>query len=195
MSQAELKPYELMQKMVDFLERESVPYRIVGSMASIVYGEPRFTNDVDVLVDLPANRVDALCREFQPPDYFVAAHAVQQAIASRRQFNIIHIPAGLKIDMILSEDSEFGRLDITLGERLKSEGFFNALFASPENVILKKLVYFREGGSDKHLRDIAGMFLIQGDRVDQEYLSEWARKLGVTQELQLMRKRLKEQDS
>ena len=63
MSKAELKPYELMQKVADFLERESVPYRIVGSMASMAYGEPRLTNDVGVLVDLPMAKVDALCEE------------------------------------------------------------------------------------------------------------------------------------
>ena len=80
MSKAELKPHELMQKVADFLERESVPYRIVGSMASIAYGEPRFTNDVDVLVDLSMENVDALCREFPSPDYFVAPHAVRQAV-------------------------------------------------------------------------------------------------------------------
>ena len=56
MSNAELKPHELMQKVADFLQRESVPYRIVGSMASMAYGEPRFTNDVNVLVDLPLEK-------------------------------------------------------------------------------------------------------------------------------------------
>ena len=49
MTPSDLQPYELMQRMADFLERESVPYRVIGSIASIAYGEPRFTNDVDIL--------------------------------------------------------------------------------------------------------------------------------------------------
>ena len=192
MSASDLKPYELMQKVADFLERESTPYRIVGSMASIVYGEPRFTNDVDVLVDLPREKVEAVCREFPPPDYDVSAEAVREAIAKRHQFNILHMPSGLKVDMILPADTEFSRLDISHGRRMKSEGFYNALFASPENVILKKLFYFQEGGSDKHLRDIASIMLIQGEKIDQAYLHEWAAKLRVADELQLVREQLRE---
>ena len=52
-------------------------------------------------------------------------------------------------------------------------------FASPEDVILKKMVYHKEGGSDKHLRDIAGVLRIQGERLDRGYLSEWALTLQV----------------
>jgi hypothetical protein len=187
MSQVELKPHELMQKVADFLECESVPYRIVGSMASMAYGEPRFTNDVDVLVDLPMEKVDALCQEFPAPDYFVAPHAVRHAISTRHQFKILHISAGLKVDMILSADSEFDRLNLSSGQRLTSEGSYDALFASPENVILKKLVYYQEGGSEKHLRDIGSMLAIQREKIDQAYLDEWASELGVAEELQLVR--------
>jgi hypothetical protein len=107
----------------------------------MAYGEPRFTNDVDVLVDLSMEKVDARCQEFRSPDYFGAPHAVRLAISSRHQFNILHIPAGLKVDMILSADTEFDRLNLNSGQRLRSEGEYDALFASPENVILKKLVY------------------------------------------------------
>jgi hypothetical protein len=190
MSSVDLKPYELMQMVADFLERESVPYRIVGSMASIAYGEPRFTNDVDVLVDLPQEKVELLLREFPSPDFYISIDAAHEAIRTRRQFNILHPPSGLKVDMIMTSDSEFSRLDITHGQRLKSEGFYDALFASPENVVLKKLLFFQDGCSDKHLRDSAGILLIQGDRIDQDYLEEWAEKLGVADELQLVRERL-----
>ena len=195
MSAADLMPYELMQQVVDFLERESVPYRVVGSMASMAYSEPRFTNDVDILVDLSLDKVDALCQEFQAPDYFVAPHAVRQAIQSRHQFNILYIPAGLKVDMILTADSEFDRLNINQGQRLKNEGLYDALFASPENVLLKKLVYFQEGESEKHLRDIASMLSVQGENIDQAYLDLWAEKLGVIEELKLVRQRLSENDT
>lgn len=194
MSSSDLQPYEFMQEVVDFLERESVPYRIVGSLASIIYGEPRFTNDVDILLDLPQSKVDALCQQFPPPDFYVSAIAVREAIAERRQFNILHIPSGLKADLILSDDTEFGRLDISRGQRVRSEGYYNALFASAENVILKKLLYFQHGGSEKHLRDITGVITVQADRIDQAYLDHWAKKLGVTKELALVRRKLDERE-
>ncbi len=194
MPPTELKPHELMQKVADFCERESVPYRIVGSMASMAYGEPRFTNDIDVLVDLPVEKIEALCREFPSPDFFIAPHAVRQAILNRHQFNILHIPAGLKVDMILAADTEFDRRNLDTGQRLRCEGAYDALFASPENVILKKLVYYQEGGSEKHLRDIASMLAIQGEQIDQAYLDNWASELGVTEELHLIRQRISGQN-
>ena len=94
--------------------------------------------------------------------------------------------------MILCQDTEFSRADLTLGQRLKSEGFYDAWFASPENVILMKLRYFQEGGSEKHLRDIASILLVQGEAVDRTYLDEWASKLGVAAEWQLVSRRLRE---
>ncbi len=189
----EFKPFELMQSVVDFLERESVPYRIVGSIASIIYGEPRFTNDVDILVDLPESKIDLLCHQFSPPDYYVSPDAAREAIAARKQFNIIHLPSGFKADLILTIDTEFGRLDISQGRRIASQGFFNALFASPENVILKKLIFFQRGGSDKHLRDCASILLVQGSEIDQEYLRYWSEKLRVAEELKIVADRVEEE--
>ena len=184
-----MEPYELLRRIVDFLERESVRYRVVGSMASIAYGEPRFTNDIDILVDLPLGKIDALCREFPDDDYYLSPEAARTAISQRHQFNILHFPSGLKIDLILVQDTDFSRADIAQGRRLKSEGFYDAWFASPENVILKKLEYYREGGSEKHLRDIAGILTIQGESIDRAWIEAWAVRLGVEPEWRIVRNR------
>jgi hypothetical protein len=40
-------------------------------------------------------------------------------------------------------------------------------------------VYYRDGGSEKHLRDITGVLKISGDELDRGYLDEWAERLGV----------------
>lgn len=66
------------------------------------------------------------------------------------------------------------------------------MLAAPEDVILKKLEYFKMGGSEKHLRDIAGMMKVQADRVDNEYLSSWITRLGLSAEWQLVKSRLEE---
>ena len=177
-----LQPYQLLQAMADFCERERIPYRVVGSMASIVYGEPRFTNDVDVLVDMTEQHITAIEKEFPDPDFYLSTEAIRTAIRSRTQFYILHLPSGLKLDIIQRADSEFSKLDITHGQRLRSEGFYDAWFASPENVILMKLRYYREGGSDKHLRDVASMLVTQGNTIDRDYIDLWADKLGVDEQ-------------
>jgi len=194
-SPADLRPYELLQKAANFFERLDVPYRIVGSMASMAYSEARFTNDIDFLVDLREEHLEPLEQEFPAPDYYVSPTAAREAIRERRQFNIIHGPSGLKLDIIQRKETEFSRLDISHGRRLKSDGFYEAWFGSPENVILMKLRYFQEGGSEKHLRDIASILLIQENAIDGGYITEWAAKLGVTAEWDLVRQRVDEATS
>lgn len=66
MNPTELEPHQLMQRLADFMEAHKIDYRIVGSMASMVYGEPRFTNDVDIVVELRTEHVPALCAAFAP---------------------------------------------------------------------------------------------------------------------------------
>lgn len=51
-------------------------------------------------------------------------------------------------------------------------------FASPEDVILKKLQYYLEGRSEKHIRDIAGVIRVQGDALDRTFISEWATRMN-----------------
>ena len=193
MSPSDLQPYELMQKAATFFERHDVPYRVVGSIASIAYSEPRFTNDIDILVELRVDLVESIEQEFPSPEYYLSLDAVRSAIRSRRQFNVIHVPSGLKLDIIQCKDSEFGRLDISQGQRLKSDGFYDAWFASPENVILMKLRFFKVGGSDKHLRDTASILLVQGSRIDRDYITKWSQQLGVSEEWQLVCQKADEQ--
>ena len=187
---AELKPYELLQKAADLFERLGVVYRVVGSMASMAYSEPRFTNDIDILVDLRDADAAAIAIEFPAPDFYVSLPAIREAIHRQRQFNVIHFASGLKLDIIQRKDTEFSRMDLTHGQRLTNPGYYDAWFGSPENVALMKLRYFQEGGSEKHLRDIASMLLVQGVAMDRHYIGEWAAKLGVAEEWALVQKRV-----
>ena len=68
-----------------------------------------------------------------------------------------------------------------LAEDLAWSSLIFSVFASPEGVILKKLEYYREGGSDKHLRDIAGILRISGDQVDFAYIGDWATRLDLAE--------------
>lgn len=188
----ELEPVALMQIMARFFELHDINYRVCGSLASMAYGEPRFTNDVDILVELTLDKIASLCNAFDSPDYYVSEIAAREAIRSRRQFNIIHPASGLKVDLILPPDTEFGRLEMSRGERLISTGELTAWFSSPEDVLLNKLIYFRIGSSEKHLRDIAGMMKLLKDRLDTAYVDEWASKLGVMDKWHMVRDRVNE---
>lgn len=179
--------YDLLQYAAETLERLQVRYLVTGSMATITHGEARFTNDVDVVADFRAEHIEGILKAFPAPDYYCSRDAVQVAVRQRSQFNVIHPASGLKIDFMVPSDDEFNRSRLSRGVSVTMDEMgHRAVFASPEDVILKKLQYFREGGSEKHVRDIKGVLMIQGDAIDFNYLRQWAEHLNVMNELAIV---------
>ena len=171
---------ELLRYLVETLEELGIDYMIGGSQASIYYGEPRFTQDIDVIADLAPLHVPPLLERFALPDFYVSEHAVWEAITHRDQFNIFHPASGLKIDVILKKDTPYDQLQFERRQRQPLILGRDASFARPEDVILCKMLHFKEGRSERHLRDIAGMLAISGAAIDTRYVEEWAERLGVT---------------
>lgn len=173
-----------MQRVAAFLESHGIRYRVVGSLASMAYGEPRFTNDIDILADVREEHCKAFLDAFPPPEHYLSDAAMRSAVRQFGQFNVIHIPSGIKVDVIVLKQDEYSRSEIERGRRLVSPGEFDVWFAAPEDVILNKLRYYRDGGSDKHVRDITSMLMVQGGAVDRAYIASWAARLGVLSEWQ-----------
>jgi hypothetical protein len=100
---------DLLGHACEVLDRLRLTYLVTGSTATIAYGEPRFTNDIDIVVDLPLDRVADFCAGFPADDFYLSLTAVADAVRSRHQFNVLHPASGLKIDFIVLTDSEFDR--------------------------------------------------------------------------------------
>ena len=179
---------DLVRYLAIALNDMGIPYAIVGGTASIFFGEPRFTNDVDVVVDLPLERVQEFCAKFPDSLFYVSVQAAMRAVMMRHQFNIIQPESGLKVDVIIPS-SLFDRQQFAR-RRIQRPGDFDASFASPEDVILKKLEYFNEGHSEKHLRDITGILKLCPDPIDREYIVHWAQELDLMEIWQAILKRL-----
>lgn len=171
---------ELLRYLADTFDRLGLRYAVTGSTATITYGEPRFTNDIDVVVDIPAARIDEFMLAFPRPDFYPSLTAVESAVAHQRQFNIIHPTSGLKVDVIVASQSEFDRQRLDRSRLLAVLADRSVSFAAPEDVILKKMEYYQQGGSEKHLRDISGVLRLQGDRIDRDRITAWAARLGVS---------------
>lgn len=168
---------ELLRFAVEVLERLRLPYLVTGSIATVFYGEPRFTNDIDLVVDLPPERVGELCRAFPAGEFYVDEEAARDAVRRHGQFNVLHPASGLKLDLMIPAPTDFNRSRFARATRVRPADDYPASFASPEDVILKKMEYYREGGSEKHLRDITGVLKVSGDRIDRAYVEDWARRL------------------
>ena len=129
------------------------------------------------MVDLPETAVDDFCREFPENEFYVSEDAALDAVRRRSQFNIIHPLSGFKVDIIVPESTEFNQSRFGRSRRVHAGMDWDASFSSPGDAILKKMEYFREGGSEKHLRDIAGVIKTSGDSIDRSYIEQWAATL------------------
>ena len=183
---------DLLRFVVSVLERLSLRYFVTGSTVTIFYGEPRFTNDIDIVVDLPADAVAAFCRQFPEDEFYVSADAALAAVGRHAMFNVIQPRTGLNVDVIVPAPSEFNRSRFARARRVRAGEDWDVSFSSPEDAILKKMEFHREGGSDKHLRDIASVLRTSGDEVDTAYIDRWAATLGVTEVWRAILARLKE---
>jgi len=180
---------DLLRFALDILDDLEIPYALVGSIASGAYGEPRLTQDINVVVDMSADQAEELCSRFPETDFYVSSLAARKAVQSTSQFNILDPSSGNKIDVMIAgrENWRKGQLDrrrpvLVLPGR-------QVFVACPEDVILGKLEYYDEGGSEKHLRDIAGIIKVSGDILDRRYIEAWAAKLGLTETWQAVLRR------
>lgn len=176
-----MEPDELLEIAANVCDRLGLTYLVVGSTATIAYGEPRFTNDIDIALELPATLLEPFCDSFPAPDFYLSRDTVREAVRRGKQFNLIHPASGLKIDFMVLTQGDFDRSRVARRRELPVLEGRTVSFASPEDVILKKLVYYQAGRSEKHLRDIAGVLRIQGEKIDRDYLTHWANELGVSE--------------
>jgi hypothetical protein len=183
---------ELLEFMANVLETLGIPYFVTGSVASAAWGEPRFTNDIDIVVRIESSQTESLITSFPDSDFYVSRSAAEEAVRRRRMFNIIHFASGLKVDLVVASDSEFDRERMARVRSLPAIRKRMIPFASPEDVILKKMLYFREGSSEKHLRDIGAVLTTQGNEIDRCYLDRWVAKFQLEEIWSLVLKRLEE---
>ena len=169
---------ELLRHAVDTLEDLAVPYFVVGSFASIAYGEVRFTQDIDIVAAFLPLHLPGLLAAFPSPDYYMSESAVREAIRTSFQFNVIHSTSGNKIDFVLPRSGAWAEMQMTRRRAVRLLPDRDVMTAAPEDVILGKLWYYSAGGGDRHLRDIAGILRVTGDGVDRNDVERWATELG-----------------
>lgn len=167
-----MAPPELHRLILGPIQHTGIPYMVTGGVAAIAYGEPRLTNDVDIVVDGAPRYAPRFTAVFPTPDYYVPPHEVLVEEFGRSRhghFNIIHNDTGLRADVYVAGDDPLNAWAME-HRHTESIGADPIWFAPIEYVIVRKLEYYAEGSSDRHLRDIASMLGISGDMIDHEVL-------------------------
>lgn len=187
-----MEQHELLARTVEVLRRLNVPYFVTGSVASGYFGEPRFTNDIDIVARLTAESLGEFCATFSSPEFYVSEMGAQTAVERGGQFNVIQADTGFKLDVIVPTPSGFSASCFARRREVKGKEVEGS-FASPEDVIISKLLFYKEGESPKHLRDIGGILKLCPQPVDRVYIEQWARELGVEDIWRSILKRLESQ--
>ena len=147
----------------------------------MLFGEPRMTHDIDLVVFLDDADMLRLAPVFSAPDFYLPPPEVVRIEAARERrghFNVIHLTSGLKADFYLAGRDPLHHWAIQRARTIEiTEG--EVTVAPPEYVILRKLEYFREGGSPKHVRDIRSILALSSNRLDHPALLEWIDRLGL----------------
>lgn len=172
------RPAELLALICSVLEDTGIRYAVGGSLAAMVYGEPRMTQDIDIVAALDDQGLSALVERLPPSVLYLDLPTARQAVREAGQFNIVHPWSGMKIDLYVAGD-DLSRAQVRGARQERLDDATEAMFSPPEELIVQKLQFYASGGSDKHLRDVSSMLRIAGDRIDRTRAGELAVELGL----------------
>lgn len=171
---------EFAQSIILTIESLELDYAIGGAFASIAYGVARTTADIDISLLLPQPVTQRFVDAIQELDLFLTVEDVIDAQIQDLPFNIIDAESGYKVDVFLIGSTP---LEVSVMRRRRRVIYdpssnASAMLYAPEDVIIYKLKYYQMGKSQKHLRDIAAMLIVQGEILDYDYIAHWADDVG-----------------
>lgn len=168
---------EVLRHVIEVFNDAKIVYMLTGGIAVSYYGRPRFTHDVDFVVQALQDDASVFENAFQR-DFYVSREGIVDAIQHHTMFNLIHNDTGLKIDCWVVKNNAYGRA--ALSRRVKSIILdVEAYISTPEDLILAKLDWFKASGTQKHFDDVIGIIQLQADHLDMDYLNAWTNNLAL----------------
>jgi len=167
-----MTPEQLLCQTAKILENLNISYIVTGGFAVAVLTKPRYTADIDIVIELFPKKVKQLAKKLRSIDkeVYISEEAMYDALKHKGEFNFIHPQTGLKVDFWVKRYpfEQFERVVIKNinGQKVK--------FIPPEDLILSKLVWYKEGQSAKQLEDIK--LILETFKSDLNYIKNWAEK-------------------
>lgn len=172
---------EALQRIAAELNRAGVAYMLTGSFASVFYGSPRSTQDIDLVIEANAAQLRTFLESLPSNEYYVEPDAALEALRRESLFNIIDLKTSWKIDMIICKSRVFSREEFSRRRHVDVEGV-SLFVASAEDMIVAKLEWAKLGQSQRQIEDAAGILKIRGTSLDRPYLDKWIRDLELTKQ-------------
>lgn len=176
------EPVAVTLLVIDAINQQNIPYVIVGSLASTQHGLARSTLDSDLLVKIELSQVPALISQLQDTFYADEMMAIN-AINNKSSFNVIHLETMFKVDLFVAHEDLFDQAQLDRRRpRAVAKGLDQEIYIlSAEDTILSKLKWYRLGGeqSEQQWRDVIGVYKVQREQLDFQYLHKMAVQLQV----------------
>ncbi len=182
---------DFLGRLIKKLDEQNIPYMLAGSVSSSLHGQPRATNDADIVIAPAEEQLIAFLKSLGD-DYYVNPDAARDAFKSNSVFNVIDIQNSWKADIIIRKNRPFSREEFQRRQKANIMGL-DAWVVSPEDVILSKLEWAKNSKSSQQLQDALGVAAVQYDHLDRDYLHKWAKELQVESSLEELLKQAKEQ--
>jgi hypothetical protein len=157
------------------LDGAGIAYMLTGSMAMNYYAQPRMTRDIDVVVALTPADVGKVVDLFSR-DYYVSEDAVRDSIAAESIFNLIHNESVIKVDCIVQKKTPYRRAEFDRRKQIRI-GDFSTWIASKEDLIISKLFWAKDTGSEIQMDDVRNL---AETGCDVAYVENWTGEHGLT---------------
>jgi len=168
---------EFFKLVIQCLRETGIQYVVVGGIASIVWGRPRTTNDVDVIIKATRSEISSLADFLEKKGFVYGTKDIARALEEKSIATILHEDFPYKMDIkgiyeALDERSLYNRLSLRI---------FNleAYIEKPEDLIIAKLRY----GSTMDFEDAKAILIRQNEKLDYEYLENIAKQEDLEEDL------------
>ncbi|HWP97599.1 MAG TPA: hypothetical protein VN426_12205 [Syntrophomonadaceae bacterium] len=176
-----LIPFSVTLKVIKVLEECDINYFIGGSLGSSLYGIPRATLDADLVSQLDRSKVEQLVEKLKD-EFYIDADMIYDAIQHESCFNVIHLSTMFKVDIFVLKNDPYAKEEFSRRKpEIIAETGQIMQIATPEDIILTKLLWYKDGGcvASRQFLDAKGVLKVQRERLDHDYLKHWAKTLGV----------------
>ncbi|MCA6597205.1 MAG: hypothetical protein IM539_13100 [Pseudanabaena sp. M046S1SP1A06QC] len=177
-------PLEMALQLHDLLIALQVDYYITGGASAVVYGEPRTTRDIDLVLAISLSKIEALAIALEQAGFHIAGMEDVRSGQSKI-LQIIHMESISRADLIIAGNQPFDLIQFQRKQAIEVMEGRILYYASPEDVILNKLVWRTQSVSEKQWRDVLGILKVQMELLDLDYLRQWAGYLEVLDDLDL----------
>jgi hypothetical protein len=177
-----LSELDILKDVTKKFDQLNIPYMLTSSLAMSYYAQPRMTRDIDLIVIILPAVIEKLEATFSP-EYYVLSEAIKDAIKTEFIFNLIHSQSSVKIDCIVRKNNEYRITEFKRRRKIMLTDF-EIYIVSKEDLIISKLIWFKDSNSELQRRDIQNLLETGFDYV---YLLSWIEKLNLTENYKLIK--------